>query len=654
MKRILYIDFENVSTMGLRGVDALTKHDHVKIFLGPKCSKMSLIDADVIFHSDATVELIKNDQIGKNALDFIIMVHMGYDIAKKAGDAFFIISNDKGYDPAIHEMLSMTGGTIERLPSIRAVLERKEEKTGLWAGLFGKKTANVDNTTQHEVIGKNAKNKNKNNGGGKRNSRGNEDDKNGGKKNGNRNDNARGRNNQERGDRDNKKQERGGRDRGGYGQNGRGAERDKNRSGDNANARNERNNSQNKNQEKRRNQEKRKNEVMLNTSPEQESALQEKNHNDTSKHTRNRKEADTQKSAQNTSATVVRKVVVADKKVSAPVEKVLQTKAEVKAESKTVEKKPEPKVEAKMAESIPENAVEKPVEVSIKTEKASRTKAELRAEVPNKVVEIEPVRKVTEPKTGPVAEAKNIPTVEAKSVKDEGYEVKVEEPAKVPETKIVRPEIKIVIHDEKKDAPEVKVVPLAEKKTVPPVEKAVEKVPMPVAEAMQTKEETPQAPTDLSTLDPDSKQYMQELLRRTLEEPEEEAPRIPKKKDSTTVEHSKQPKVKKAVSTPKNVEKTPEEEAIIRQALEDCIGKEEFHNYLSQRLRDNDRVALLYKSEKKNVFDVTAEEKQVINVAMERCSTEAGLYGYLMSEIKNSERAAAIYQRERKHLPKNK
>ncbi len=156
MKRVFYIDFENVSQFGLKGVLKLTKQDMVRIFLGPKCSKMSLIDADTIFHCDATVELITNDQIGKNALDFIIMVHLGYDIAKKSGQAFYIISNDKGYDPAISEMKSMTGAVIERVPDVESVLSKGEVKSGLF-GFLRKKQVVEDNTTTHEVIGKGQK-----------------------------------------------------------------------------------------------------------------------------------------------------------------------------------------------------------------------------------------------------------------------------------------------------------------------------------------------------------------------------------------------------------------------------------------------------------------------------------------------------------------
>jgi|GEM_PF-2168026 len=157
MKRLFYVDFENVSSAGLNGVLRLTGNDEVKIFLGPKCSKMSLIEAESVLHCDATVELIKNDQIGKNALDFIIMVHLGYDIAKREADSFFIISNDKGYDPAIHEMQSRTGAVVERYSDIVQVLARKEEKTGWFSFLFRRKTPVVENTTEHEFVNKRGK-----------------------------------------------------------------------------------------------------------------------------------------------------------------------------------------------------------------------------------------------------------------------------------------------------------------------------------------------------------------------------------------------------------------------------------------------------------------------------------------------------------------
>ena len=157
MKRLFYVDFENVSTAGLSGMLKLTKNDYVKSFFGPKCAKMSLGEAESVFQADVTVQTIKNDQISKNALDFIIMVHLGYDVAKREADRFFIISNDKGYDPAILELKSRTGEVIERYPDIAQALARKEEKTGLFDFLFHKKTPVVENTTEHEFVNKKGK-----------------------------------------------------------------------------------------------------------------------------------------------------------------------------------------------------------------------------------------------------------------------------------------------------------------------------------------------------------------------------------------------------------------------------------------------------------------------------------------------------------------
>ncbi len=154
MKRLIYVDFENVSTSGLNGLLKLDEKDHVKIFLGPKCSKLSLIEAESILHCNAAVELITNDQIAKNALDFIIMVHLGYDIAKKSAKAYYIISQDKGYEPAIKEMQSMTGETIERLVNIQEVISRNDVSGGFLSSIFGKKKAVVENQTEHEVFEK--------------------------------------------------------------------------------------------------------------------------------------------------------------------------------------------------------------------------------------------------------------------------------------------------------------------------------------------------------------------------------------------------------------------------------------------------------------------------------------------------------------------
>ena len=137
MKRAIYVDYENVSLHGLEAIEQLGSDDNVKIFIGTQSTRLSMEDADRIFNCEANVELITNKYIGKNALDFIIMVYMGYDIAKGLANAYFVVSNDKGYDPAIYQMRKLSGLTVQRKADISFVLKEKinesisvpEEKT---------------------------------------------------------------------------------------------------------------------------------------------------------------------------------------------------------------------------------------------------------------------------------------------------------------------------------------------------------------------------------------------------------------------------------------------------------------------------------------------------------------------------------------------
>ena len=157
MKRVIYVDYENVNLKGLEGIERLGDEDMVKIFIGAQTSKLSMKDADRIFNSDAHVELITNTYIGKNALDFIIMVHMGYDIAKELAKNYYVISKDKGYDPAIHEMRKVSGCTILRRQEIN---ETFEGKVSMGRRILGKigigKTAEEPDKTQHQVVKKQA------------------------------------------------------------------------------------------------------------------------------------------------------------------------------------------------------------------------------------------------------------------------------------------------------------------------------------------------------------------------------------------------------------------------------------------------------------------------------------------------------------------
>lgn len=158
MKRAFYVDYENVNISGLKGIESLTHDDVVKIFIGAQASRLTMVDADRIFNCEATVELISNKYIGRNALDFIIMVHMGYDIAQELAKNYYVISKDKGYDPAIHEMRKMSKLTVKRVEDITAIVDQSTGFTGKIKQVLGiGKVKETPDTTEHTVVGKGKK-----------------------------------------------------------------------------------------------------------------------------------------------------------------------------------------------------------------------------------------------------------------------------------------------------------------------------------------------------------------------------------------------------------------------------------------------------------------------------------------------------------------
>lgn len=153
MKRAIYVDYENVSLHGLEAVEKLGSDDIVKIFIGTQSTRLSMEDANRIFNCEASVELITNKYIGKNALDFIIMVYMGYDIAKGLAEAYFVVSNDKGYDPAIYQMRKLSGLKVQRKSDISFVLRERIIENNK-PGEMVLPVPNVTETSKKESVGR--------------------------------------------------------------------------------------------------------------------------------------------------------------------------------------------------------------------------------------------------------------------------------------------------------------------------------------------------------------------------------------------------------------------------------------------------------------------------------------------------------------------
>lgn len=91
------VDFENVRSEGLRGVDYLEDRDYVTIFFSNAAHSCENRYLEDIEKSGCRFDTCKLKNTGKNALDFYIATRVGefYGIGHK--DRIAIISKDQGY-----------------------------------------------------------------------------------------------------------------------------------------------------------------------------------------------------------------------------------------------------------------------------------------------------------------------------------------------------------------------------------------------------------------------------------------------------------------------------------------------------------------------------------------------------------------------------
>lgn len=122
---VYLIDFENVTSAGISGIQRLTKDDKVYIFYTVNASNMSFAAHLNLLSSPAEVIYYNVSSGGKNALDFQLASFLGYLISKGEDKNFCIISNDKGYDyvKSFWERSGLAAGiTVNSSPSINRSL----------------------------------------------------------------------------------------------------------------------------------------------------------------------------------------------------------------------------------------------------------------------------------------------------------------------------------------------------------------------------------------------------------------------------------------------------------------------------------------------------------------------------------------------------
>lgn len=149
------VDFENVKSKGLTGIDRLDENDKVIIMYSENSDTISFDMHQKVLESKAGVEYLKVRVGLKNALDFQLSTLLGYLVAKGENSHIFIISNDKGFD-RLHDFwtsgfIKCSDCTVYRTQTISAALKeikvKSEEKTAPTA-----EDKHIENTLPVEIL----------------------------------------------------------------------------------------------------------------------------------------------------------------------------------------------------------------------------------------------------------------------------------------------------------------------------------------------------------------------------------------------------------------------------------------------------------------------------------------------------------------------
>jgi len=127
--RVFFIDFENVHSEGMTGVDHLTEADEVVIFYSSNADSITFDILHKLMFCKSKLSYYKIKRGGKNALDFQLSCYLGFRIKKDPEAEFYIISKDNGYDFIMdfwEQGYCGVAPVIRRFNNIRTLLQWQE------------------------------------------------------------------------------------------------------------------------------------------------------------------------------------------------------------------------------------------------------------------------------------------------------------------------------------------------------------------------------------------------------------------------------------------------------------------------------------------------------------------------------------------------
>lgn len=115
--RHFYVDYENVQSVGLDGLDELTDQDKVTILYSTHADSMKIDIVKQLQNTNAQISFVEADTGTTNALDFQLITLLFIEL--NAEDEFLIVSKDTGFDAAIKMAKRQEYSNVRRVRNIR-------------------------------------------------------------------------------------------------------------------------------------------------------------------------------------------------------------------------------------------------------------------------------------------------------------------------------------------------------------------------------------------------------------------------------------------------------------------------------------------------------------------------------------------------------
>ena len=144
---VYLVDFENVRSGGLRGVEELSEGDKVVIFYSKNADAITFDVHMLLSKSKAEIETFRILRGGRNSLDFQLSTYLGYLVMENSYKNIVIISQDKGFLCATsfwEEKQELCNCNIRRCKSIATSDVESSTSDEFDDGLTGKFIEKID------------------------------------------------------------------------------------------------------------------------------------------------------------------------------------------------------------------------------------------------------------------------------------------------------------------------------------------------------------------------------------------------------------------------------------------------------------------------------------------------------------------------------